>query len=324
MPKQISLDLGVTVNPVPHVNPVFAHHETFHPRFGWLKKGFDWANQDPEIFLREDAPVRLGVGKNMVRSIRYWCSAFKLLEDELDTTSKTRSSTFSNFGKKLLDDNGWDRFLEDPASLWLLHWNLLKPTCRAAAWYFTFNEFRQVEFSLDELFKALGDYRNRIAPRIADSSLKKDIACILRMYVEQEQDSKTGPSEDSIDCPFAELGLIQTAGDSKRYAFQIGSKANLPAEIVVSACLEFASSKGEQKTISISSLTFDPGSPGLAFKLSESAVYDAIEQVGRWSNDIYILDSAGLIQFSFTKDAKKLADDILDKYYSSRRSGVKQ
>lgn len=324
MKKQISLALGENFDRIPPVNPVFAHHETFHPRFGWLKKGYDWANQDPEIFLREDASVRLGVGKNMVRSIRYWCSAFKLLEDDLDSSSKSRSSQSSNLGKKLLDNNGWDQFLEDPASLWLLHWNLLKPTCGAAAWYFTFNEFRQVEFSIDELFKALSDYRDRIAPRIAESSLKKDIGCILRMYVEQEQYSKASLSEDSIDCPFAELGLIQTVGNSKRYAFQIGAKATLPAEIVVAACLDFARSKGDMKTISVSSLTFDPGSPGLAFKLSESAIYDAIEQVGQQSNDIYILGSAGLIQFSFTKDAKELAEDILDRYYSRRLNGAKQ
>lgn len=49
---------------------VFARHETFHPRFGWLKKGFDRAAIDSEVFLRPDAPVRLGVGKNMVRAIR--------------------------------------------------------------------------------------------------------------------------------------------------------------------------------------------------------------------------------------------------------------
>jgi Protein of unknown function (DUF4007) len=30
---------------------------------------FDRAAEDSEVFLREDAPVRLGVGKNMVRSI---------------------------------------------------------------------------------------------------------------------------------------------------------------------------------------------------------------------------------------------------------------
>lgn len=231
-----------------------------------------------------------------------------------------RSSYPTDFGKKLLGDEGWDAYLEDPAMLWLLHWNLLKPPCNAAAWYFTFNIFRPVEFSAEDLTRELGDYRDNIAPRIADSSVKKDISCLLRMYVEQS--SQAGISEDSIDCPFTELGIIQPAGDSKRYMFRVGAKANLPAEMVVAAYLEFASSVGEQKTISVSRLTFDPGSPGLAFKLSESAVCDAIEQVERWSNGIRLSDSAGLIQFSFSSDPLMLADGILDKYYSTRRGGV--
>lgn len=308
--KQIDLLLEGIITQVPNVNPAFARHETFHPRFGWLKKGFDWAKRDSEIFLRDDAPVRLGVGKNMVRSIRYWCSAFKVLEDD----------TPSEFGKKLLADNGWDEFLEDPASLWLLHWNLLKPTCDAAAWYFTFHVFRQVEFSADDLLEALCKYRDSLGSRIVDASLQKDISCIVRMYV--EQGAKAGASEDSIDCPFTELGIIQAVGNSKYYAFQIGSKANLSAEVIVAACLEFAASKGNQKTISISSLTFDVGSPGLAFKLNESAICEAIEQVERWSDDIRLSDSAGLIQLSFTRDANELAQDILDRYFSTRRGGA--
>ncbi len=44
-------------------NPVFARHETFHPRFGWLKKGFDAATRDPEIFTREDEARNLGGGQ---------------------------------------------------------------------------------------------------------------------------------------------------------------------------------------------------------------------------------------------------------------------
>lgn len=248
-----------------NVNLVFARHETFHPRFGWIKKGFDAAVKDPEIFLRDDAPIRLGVGKNMARSIRYWCSAFKVLEEKSGATnSRLRNSAnrglwATDLGSKLLSDDGWDPFLEDPASLWLLHWNLLKPPSLATAWYFTFNCFRQIEFSAEELFLALCEYRENLSTRVADSSLKKDITCILRMYV--EQDPKVGPNEDTLDCPFTELGLLYAAGNSKSYLFQVGAKGNLPAEIIVSACLEFSSWVGQkQRTIAVSRLTFDADS----------------------------------------------------------------
>lgn len=304
----------------PPLNPVFARHETFHPRFGWLKKGFDAAAKDAAIFLSEDAPIRLGVGKNMVRSIRYWCSAFKVLENDRPT----------EFGDRLLNDNGWDPFLEDPASLWLLHWKLLEPTCTATAWDFTFNIFRPVEFSANDLFDALRNSCQTQGIRIAESSLNKDITCILRMYVEGS--SQTGVMEDSIDCPFAELGIIDTAGKARHYNFRVGEKTNLPPEIVTAACLEFASTQGEQKTISISKLCYEIGSPGLVFKLSESALCEAIAQVERSLDRISIFppqaakkpprektlrlsETGGLIQLSFTDEAIALAGAIVDRYY---------
>lgn len=291
------------------VEPIFARHETFHPRFGWLKKGFDVAAVDPLIFQRDDAPVRLGVGKNMVRSIRYWCKTFKVLEEDSP----------SEFGKQLFADGGWDSFLEDPASMWLLHWNLLKPTCEAAAWHFTFFEFKKVEFTTDELLKELTEWQNTLDKQVVESSLSKDISCILRMYGSAEGNNSF--LEDSIDSPFQQLGIIQNL-NNKRYSFKTGAKANLPAEIIVAACLEYASWMNQTaKTIAISRLVYNPGSPGMAFKLSENALCEAIEKIVRSHDELGLSDTAGLIQFSFKGDPKHLADDILNEYYQSRGKG---
>ncbi|QTA89668.1 DUF4007 family protein [Desulfonema magnum] len=63
-------------------NGFFARHETFCPRYGWLKKGFDGVRES-DIFDSPDAIEKLGVGKNMVRAIRFWCVAFKIIEPVL-------------------------------------------------------------------------------------------------------------------------------------------------------------------------------------------------------------------------------------------------
>lgn len=293
--------------------PVFARHETFHPRFGWLKKGFDKALRDPGIFLKEDAPVRLGVGKNMVRSIRYWCNAFKIIEED------NRDAMPTPFGQRLLSDDGYDPFLEDPASLWLLHWSLLKPPCSATAWAFTFNQFLPVEFSSEDLFLALCDYRESLGTRIADSSLRKDVTCILRMYADPSSTTKL--TEDSIDCPFTALHLLYEAGDSKRYEFQIGPKNTLPNAIIVATCLDFVSQTSQRAgTIALSRLVFDPGSPGLAFKLTESAIATAIETISRDIPDLSISTGAGLVQFQYPDYPEDLATKILDDYYAQTRN----
>lgn len=63
-----------------------------------LRKVSTQPNKIQAWFLQEDAPVRLGVGKNMANSIRYWCNAFKVLEEDSP----------SNFGDCLLGNDGWD------------------------------------------------------------------------------------------------------------------------------------------------------------------------------------------------------------------------
>lgn len=93
-------------------NPSFSGHETFPFRYGWLKKGVDGLENDPFIFCREDAMVKLGVGKNMVRSIRHWCLTLGLAKQE------GRALVPSEFGKRLLnDDRGYDPYLEDVGTI---------------------------------------------------------------------------------------------------------------------------------------------------------------------------------------------------------------
>src|SRR5436190_1600641 len=95
----------------------FSGHETFPFRYPWLKKGFDAVLVDGDVFLREDAITTLGVGKNMVRSIRHWCLAAGVLEENRESGLRA-----SALGKLVLADEGLDPYLEDPATLWLLHW----------------------------------------------------------------------------------------------------------------------------------------------------------------------------------------------------------
>lgn len=301
---------------LPTVQAIFSRHETFHPRFGWIKKGFDRTVGNGKVFLKEDATTTLGVGKNMVRSIRYWCTAFKVLEEIQEKGERARELRSTLFGRNLLADDGWDPYLEDTGSLWLLHWNLLKPTCTAASWYFTFAQFHRSSFTFELLFQALKEYMEYRFPRLqtADSSLQKDISCLLHMYAPFK--SRDNAIEDILDSPFVTLGLLQPDNDGKHFSFHIGYKSTLPADIVVAACLEFAALLGKgERTISISRLLYEEGSPGSIFKLTESTLCDAVELLARKDQRIFLSDSSGLLQISFTEHPGVLAESVLDHYY---------
>lgn len=302
------------------IKPIFARHETFHPRFGWIKKGYDKSVNNPNVFTKENSQVVLGVGKNMVSAIKYWCYAYKVIEE-----NETKKGFYpTEFGKMLLDDNGYDPYFEDLASLWLLHWNLLNHPCMATTWYYVFNEFFAIDFSIEELLKGLKDFNDKnFSTKISDSSLLKDLHCLIRMYLEPKI-NKTS-IEDSIDSPFVDLKLIQT-NDHKSFSFNIGEKPGLSPEIIVYACLDFLSRSNTNETIernsnsiSISRLLHEKNSPGLIFKLSENVLYSSIENILDNFKEINLSDTAGVIQFSVKGDPFILSKKVLDFYYSGRK-----
>lgn len=298
-------------------SPVFARHETFHPRYGWIKKGFDAAQKDPKAFVRDDAHVTLGVGKNMVRSIRYWAHAFKVLQDDPDASGRQRESISTEFGELLLGQNGLDRYLEDLGSLWLLHWQLLKEPSMATAWRYVFFENGRPDLSSTDLTGQLHDFLEAEYPtaRTAKSSLKKDATCILRMYGEIPTGKEV--SEDSIHCPFAELGLLRPTADGKRYAFRIGRKPGLSNEIIAAVCLDFAADLGSAaQTIAMNRLLRDKGSPGLALRLTEADLYGVLEEVSQQSSALALTEAAGVIQLSFSEEPAVLSRKLLLRHYA--------
>src|SRR5262245_28144183 len=122
----------------------FSGHETFPFRYAWLKKGLDAAEEDAAVFRRDAAMVTLGVGKNMVRSIRHWCLATGVLE-EVVGDNRRPSGCFrpTPLGKALFADDGWDPYLEDPATLWLLHWQVASNARRCTTWHWAFSYYHE-------------------------------------------------------------------------------------------------------------------------------------------------------------------------------------
>jgi hypothetical protein len=309
--------------------PSFARHETFHPRYGWLKKGYDMAQEDAGVFLREDATTVLGIGKNMVRALRYWSLAYKTL-DEVRREDNVRLFDVrpTEFGKLLLDDAGWDPYLEHPGSLWLLHWQLLRSPSRAPAWSAIFNSNRISEFSDSALLADLRRYRDEQPgwDGVADSSLDKDVRCLLRMYGSATQGRDL--LEDSVDSPFSELELLRLApGGRRRWSLNVGAKAQLPDAIVAYACLDYAlTTDGSAKVIGVAGLARNQGAPGRAFALTDSALSDAL---ARYAEDhpelIRLTHAAGSRQLVLPDDLEAASAQALHSYYGGpRRKAAKR
>lgn len=301
---------------------VVGGHETFAFRTGWLKKGYDAVRRDSFAFTRDDAIVRLGVGKNMVRSIRFWCLATGIVEEGLRPAGgKPLQPT--EIGNRLLADDGWDPYLEYPASIWLIHW-LLVTNPRASAWWYIFGQYPDNEFTKQRLTAFLQSVVEEQQQAISPSSIARDVDCFIRTYVPVAH-SVGSPLEASFDCPLADLELIHPADADGVYRFRVGRKDNLPPHVVGFALLQFFRTQVlPRRSVHLRDCLYLPGSPGQAFRLDEESLLEAIDQLTVLTQGrLEVTETAGIVQvflhIEHPDTLGGIALALLDNYY--RRGG---
>ncbi len=280
----------------------FSGHDSFQCRQLWLKKGYDYV-QEGKNFNDEDAVVQLGVGKNMVSSIRFWLKAFNIIDNKDIPTE---------FGKRLFDDeNGYDPFLEDEASLWLLHYQLVKNSF-ASIYSIIFNEFRKEKLFFNK--ETFVNYVKRIGESNPDlnfneNTVAKDFIVFANLY---KNDPESKDVEDSFSGILSEIELLKKTGKGKEEQFYIENteRDNLPGAVVLFTILD---NPNYGNSISLNSLEFDFNSPGSIFALNRSGLMNKISEIVSEFKDITFTDQAGIKELQFKK--KSDAFTILDTYY---------
>lgn len=276
----------------------FSGHETFPFRYGWLKKGVDALKSDPLIFSAEDATTRLGVGKNMVRSIRHWVLACGLATEQASPKSREKRLVATELGEALVAQGGHDPYLEDTSTLWLLHYLLTRAPGRSQSWHWLFNHWKSREFHREELVRELAAFAHSAAGRVTENTIRRDVDCLLRSYVTR-RDAKTGLlSEDSLDCPLAELGLLTCIHSTDSFAFQVGDHQTLTTAVFAFALVDFwQRNSPKQQTLSFEQVYYAEGGPGQIFKLSYPGLMRHLEGLDAATGSALSFDeTAGLRQ----------------------------
>ena len=279
--------------------PQLSGHETFPLRHGWLKKAFD-AVQETEgqednrsVFSGPDAIARFGVGKNMVSSMRHWAGAAGIISEE----SGSKQIATTPLGDCLFDDDGLDPYMEEPATSWLVHWNLSGRPAKTT-WFWAFNHYPAVSFEREGLVQAIDRLaKDRAWPRAAYATIKSDVACFVRTYVAQPPSGRSD-YEDTLESPLTELGLIKPIGRRDGFRFARGPKPSLGVGVFAYAVTDFWNGRfPNANTLSFEALAHEPGSPGRVFLLDENDLVDMLTRLEdatdgtyRWS------ETAGLKQ----------------------------
>lgn len=284
----------------------FSGHESFFCRSLWLKKGYD-ALIGGVDFNAPDAVVALGVGKNMVSSIRYWMKSFGLTVD--NKVTPIASYIFS-------DEGGVDPYIEDNGTLWLLHY-LIVTKRFASLYHLAFLDLRRErkEFDKDQ-FLAFVQRKCALPGQktpFSENTVRKDISVFIRNYV-APSDTK---SPEDFSALLIDLGLISSLKSERntrnqlveRFVFNETPFEGLDPDLLLYALLDY---KGTENTLSFDKMQ----ELALVFGYSIPQFIEKIKQVvSLYPDYVTYTDNSGVRNIQFLTELDK--ESVLDHYYHS-------
>jgi len=237
------------------------------------------------------------------------------------STAAIKSLKPTPIARKLLLNGAWDPYLEDDASLWLIHWLIATNPFIGTAWHLLFAKYNRPDFTRREIKNYVHNFVAKEGLKTSDSVIARDIDCFIRTYVAGVGSKKQTLAEESFECPLLQLNLIQPSPDGELYRFSIGPKPSLPAPVFAYALHEhFIRREDRIETMSIQECLYGEGSPGQVFKLDENSLIEYVEILEDTMGGSVVLDeTAGMKQIYRRQSLNPVK--ALDSYYgrSSQR-----
>lgn len=277
--------------------PIFSGHESFACKSHWLKRGYDFVRGENN-FNDDDAVVRLGVGKNMVASIKFWLKAIGLLKD---------AGLVALANHLFDDDNGKDPYLEDIGTLWLLHFLLIQ-TDYATIYKTTFVDYHHqcniIEKSkLQNYIKHICFDETGYKNLYNDNTVKRDIGVMLHNYCAKNGGNVNVEDSNSL---FAPLNLICET-EKNTYRFNYDTRSDVPSLIFLYALLVKFEGRNSISFEDITELA-------LIFCLTNNDLLDIINYLcDLYPSEIVFSDVAGIKELQFRATLNSI--DVLDRYY---------
>jgi len=290
----------------------FSGHETFICKQFWLKKGYDYLKKG-KGFSDSKSVVELGVGKNMVSAISFWLKAFGLT---------TNAHAINPLAETIFNkENGYDPFLEDIGTIWLLHYFLVK-TSRSSIYNIVFNNFRRHrfdEFTKEHLLNYLNNVCDQERQTISQKTLENDINVFFKTYEKPDTLSKV-EIEDTFTGLLQDLGLVQRyrTDETKQVWYRIpnSTRIDLPHQIVLYAILDRLDDLTKSHVISFKELQQDQNSPGIVFALSDEGMMNKIDKIiQQHSKDVTFTQDAGVQVLQFRSGTKLNKQQVLTDFY---------
>ena len=255
---------------------VISGHEAFPPRHGWLVKLYHAVRDNPNLFHDDDTAVLgLGIGRNMVRSLRFWGIAFGLLPS--GRTARTSDSSVRSgvtaFATALLDpDKGLDPYLDEIGSLWRLHW-MMSTRANLGAWS-VLAELGEPEITRTDLVAHILE-RARSTGRATGRTVANHVEVFIRMY--DAANATDGAAwEDGLGSPFQDLDFLRTIRRGGLPVVSAPFRSNRPIDVRTTAFIvaDYWRCHAEGSTsLALRSLLLGTRAPGTILRLDEIGLH---------------------------------------------------
>ena len=275
-------------------------HESFSIREGWIAKGIKNVKEYGNVFALQNATDILGIGTNMVKSLKYWMTATKLIEE------KNRKIMLSDFGSII---NEYDPYLEDIFYWWLIHINMITNVDDAYIYNLFFNKCNIKTFTKRELYEKLYALLTNEKLTFNENILQDEVNMIIKTYT---IDEKIDNPENNFICPLSELNLLKKV-DRDTYEKNRPEIRNLPFWVVYYIiCLLL----DDRDNISIDELLKEENSPAKLLNMDKNLINEYLDEMKK--NDLIIINRTAGLNMVYLK--KKLSlNEIVEEYFKGDR-----
>ena len=252
-------------------------HGSFYIRNGWPTKIIDALQTDNHIFSPNNelaAVDSIGVGRVMIKAMRYWSCVLGLATEGKDQQGIVHTLTPV---AQLIAER--DLYCSDKGTLWLLHRNLTRDFDNATAWYWAFNIYNESGFGKADFVNSLFAYMQREGSSYAKKAVEKEFDCFKNTYVSDQAFSINKiVEEDTIPC-FAPLKLLEYKG-AGRFERRKPQSKDIPIDVFM-ACVLMDNSAHllENRQISIEHLLEESNQVGKYMNMSYSTLIDVLQQL---------------------------------------------
>jgi hypothetical protein len=242
----------------------FGQHQSFYLRINWLRKALKHMD-DGKFLYNVKAPELLGLGKNMVQSLRYWVGATDVVSVEKN------HMTVTDFGRLL---NDYDKFIEIHDTASIVHYHLVDEQEPSTTWYWYYNHCNRKIATKEELLNELVAWisKNNFK-KPSEISLKRDIDCLIRMYSDRERPEDP---EEVIQSPLCILGLISE--EKKNIVKRSPSYTSIGLGALMYCLLKYKESN-KVSTVSIEEIEKKEKLWGKVYNLQRNEIIKAIEEL---------------------------------------------